>query len=169
MTNKNQKMKNIKQNKKFRYLIFEILSLFVICFLGFVVFGFNEAEAASLYFSPSSGSYAVGQGFSVKVLVSSVDRKMNAAGADISFSPEALELISITKANSLIDIWGEAPEFSNSTGRVSFEGLILDGYQGRAGEIVTLLFRAKSPGETVVRFSSGSVLAYNGLGTSILD
>ena len=126
------------------------------------------ASAASLYFSPSSGTYSVGQRFNVKVLVSSTDKKMNAAGVDISFSPEDLELVSLSESNSLIDVWGERPTFDNNAGRISMEGLILDGYQGSSGEIITLNFRSKSPGETTVHFSSGSVLAYNGLGTSIL-
>ncbi|MCH8163048.1 MAG: peptidoglycan-binding protein [Proteobacteria bacterium] len=139
--------------------------------LGLVlIFAFPfVTTAATLYLSPSSGSYAVGQQFNVKVLVRSTDKKMNAAGADISFSPQDVALVSISESNSIIDVWGEKPTFSNNTGRASFEGLILDGYQGPSGELVTLIFRAKSPGETVVRFSTGSVLAYDGLGTSILS
>lgn len=125
--------------------------------------------AATLYFSPSSGSYAVGQQFNVRVLVSSTDKKINATGVDISFSPQDMELVSISELSSIIDVWGEKPTFSNNTGRASFEGLILDGFQGSSGGLVTLIFRAKSPGETVVRFSSGSVLAYDGLGTSVLS
>lgn len=150
-------MRNILRN------IIKIIS--IVCLFALPIF----AHAASLYFSPSSGSYTTGEQFRVKVLVSSTDVKMNAVGADISFSPGNLELISISETTSLIDVWGEKPSFSNNTGRISFEGLILDGYQGLSGEIVTLIFRAKSPGETAVRFSSGSVLAYNGLGTNILS
>ncbi len=148
------------KRKTIKYFISTII---IICFCipTFV-------SAASLYFGPSSGTYTVGERFSVRVLVSSTDKKMNAAGADVSFSPEDLELVSISESNSLIDVWGEKPTFDNSAGRISFEGLILDGYQGSAAEIVTLVFRSKKIGETLVHFSSGSVLAYNGLGTSVL-
>ena len=128
----------------------------------------SVAEAATLHFSPQSGTYEVGQLFSVQVLVASPAKKMNAVGATISFSPSDLELISLSESGSLIEVWGESPEFSNSTGRVSFEGLILDGYQGESGKIITMVFRAKNPGEATLRFSSGGVLAYDGLGTSIL-
>ena len=150
----------INRRRKIRSILISIVWLFVL-----PVF----SQAASLYFSPSSGSYTTGEQFPVKVLVSSSDVKMNAVGADISFSSKNLELISISETISLINMWGEKPSFSNKTGRISFEGLILDGYQGLSGEIVTLIFRARSPGKTAVRFSSGSVLAYNGLGTSILS
>jgi len=158
-------MKELGITKTFYFRTF-VLGIFLILYSFFFI---PVTEAATLYFSPSSGSYTVGQGFSVDVLVSSTDQKMNAAGADISFSPEDLELVSISESNSLIDVWGEKPEFSNSNGRASFEGLILDGYQGATGRVATLVFRAKSPGQTAVRFASGSVLAYNGLGTSILE
>jgi peptidoglycan hydrolase-like protein with peptidoglycan-binding domain len=153
--------KTQQKNKNIQFAVIAFLALFAFALPSIT-------HAASLYFGPSSGSYRVGQQFNVKVLVSSTDQRMNAAGARISFSTKDLELVSISESSSLIDVWGEAPFFSNSTGRASFEGLILDGYQGSRGEIATLIFRAKSPGKTTLRFSSGSVLAYNGLGSSIL-
>lgn len=142
-----------------------IILISIVCLFAWPVF----VHAASLYLNPSSGSYTTGEQFPVKVLVSSTNVKMNAVGADISFSPENLEIISISETLSLVDVWGEEPNFSNDTGQISLEGLILDGYQGLSGEIVTLIFRAKDPGKTAVRFSSGSILAYDGLGTNVLS
>lgn len=142
----------------------------VVVFFAVVVFALPLfTHAATLYFSPSSESFSVGQQLSVKVLVSSTDKITNAVGANISFSPQDMALVSMSESRSIVDVWGEKPNFNNTTGRVGFEGLILNGFQGSYGELVTLVFRAKSPGETTLRFSSGSVLAYDGLGTSILE
>ena len=51
------------------------------------------ASAATLYFSPSSGSHAVGTTFPVNIYVSSADQAMNAASGVISFPSDKLEVI----------------------------------------------------------------------------
>ena len=58
-----------------------LFSLFLIL-LGFAPLA---ADAANLYFSPSSGSYTVGDNFKVSVFVSSASKTMNAASGIISF------------------------------------------------------------------------------------
>lgn len=146
--------------KKLRTLIYALIP---VLFITFVI----HADAASIYFSPSSGSYAVGQQLRVRVLAESVEREMNAAAAYISFSKEFLELISISQSTSIIDFWAQGPTFSNQSGEASFEGVTFDRYQGSSGELVTLVFRAESPGEAVLRFTSGNILAGDGLGTEI--
>jgi len=124
-------------------------------------------HAASVSLSPSSGTYEVGDRFSVRVLVSSTDQLMNAVSSDISFSPSRLQLVSILQSSSIIDFWAQAPTFSNQSGKASFDGIILSGYQGGSGELVTLVFRAAGIGSTTVEIPVGSVLAHDGLGTSI--
>ena len=125
--------------------------------------------AASLSISPATGSYNVGETFSVGVYVSSVDQAMNAASGVISFPPDKLEVISLSKSGSIITLWVQEPIFSNKTGTINFEGVVLNpGFTGSAGKIVTIKFRTKAVGSAPVTFSSASVLANDGKGTNIL-
>lgn len=125
------------------------------------------ANAATLYFSPSSGSYSAGEQFSVGIYASSADQAMNAVSGAISFPADKLEIKSISKIGSIISLWVQEPSFFS--GSANFEGIVLNpGYTGSAGKILTLNFRAKSAGSASLIFSSGSVLANDGKGTNIL-
>ena len=127
------------------------------------------ASAANLYFSPSSGSHAVGATLSVSVYVSSADQAMNAASGVVSFPADKLEVTSLSKNGSIFTLWVQEPSFSNSAGSVSFEGIVLNpGFTGASGKVITINFRVKAAGTALLNFSSGSALANDGKGTNIL-
>jgi len=89
---------------------------------------------------------------------------------NLSFSPDKLAVISISKSDSIFSLWTTEPTFSNSNGTISFAGGIPNpGYTGVAGKIIMVTFRAKVSGTAVVNFSSGAVLANDGAGTNILS
>jgi hypothetical protein len=142
---------------------------FVIFFaVAGVFFSADPARAASLYFSPASVSVLAGHSFSVNVGVTSADKAMNAASGTVSFPSDMVEVTSITKTDSIISLWVQEPSFSSNS--VNFEGIVLNpGYTGSAGRIITINFRAKAAGVATLNFSAGSVLANDGLGTSILS
>ncbi|MDO8529922.1 MAG: cohesin domain-containing protein [bacterium] len=142
-------------------------SIFVsLFFIGVPVF----AAAADLYFSPSSHSLDVGSSFSVKVQVSSPNQEMNAVSGVVSFPKDKLEVISLSKSASVINIWVQEPAFSNSAGTVNFEGIVLNpGFKGVQAQIITINFRAKSAGGASVSFLDASILANDGKGTNILS
>lgn len=145
--------------------------LVIISFLLVLVSGLSarSAEAASLYLSPSSDSFNVGEQFSVSVYVSSADQAMNAASGIISFPQDKLGISSISKSGSIISLWVQEPAFFNNAGTANFEGIVLNpGFTGSSGKIITLNFRAKAVGNASLTFSSGSVLANDGKGTNIL-
>lgn len=140
--------------------------------LLFLLLGFVPVavDAATLYFSPSSGSHAVGDTFSVNVYVSSADQAMNAASGVISFPSDKLEAVSLSKSGSIFSLWVQDPSFSNSAGTVNFEGIVLNpGFIGASGKILSINFRIKAAGTAPTTFSSGSVLANDGKGTNILS
>ncbi len=129
----------------------------------------TAASAATLYFSPSSGSHAVGTTLSVSVYVSSADQAMNAASGVISFPSDKLEVASLSKTGSIFTLWVQEPSFSNSAGTINFEGIVLNpGFTGSSGKAITIVFRTKAAGNTPLTFSSGSALANDGKGTNIL-
>ncbi|MCX6797109.1 MAG: hypothetical protein NTX98_01360, partial [Candidatus Doudnabacteria bacterium] len=141
-------------------------SLVFLLFLG-VGFGAKKAEAASLSVSPSSGSFQTGATFYVNFLVSSPNQAANAVSGVVSFSSENLEVVSLSKDGSLISLWVQEPSFSNSSGSINFEGIILNpGFSGDGGKVLTANFRAKAAGLGKISFVNGMVLANNGQGTN---
>jgi len=128
-------------------------------------------HAASLYLSPASESVTSGQTFMVTVGVSSADQAMNAVSGDLAFPSSQLQVLSISKSNSIIDWWVQDPSFANSAriGTINFKGIILNpGFTGSVGPIITITFRAIAPGSVPVSFLDGLVLANDGNGTDIL-
>ncbi len=127
------------------------------------------ASAATLYFSPSSGEYAVGKTLPISVYVSSADQAMNAVSGVISFPSDKLEVTSLSKTGSIFTLWVQEPSFSNTAGTVNFEGIVLNpGFTGTSGKVITVNFRVKAAGVALLNFSSGSALANDGKGTNIL-
>ena len=127
------------------------------------------AHAATLYFSPSSGTRATGVVFPVHIYVSSANQAMNAASGVVSFSRDTLEVVSLSKTGSIFTLWVQEPSFANNTGTVNFEGIVLNpGFTGTTGRILTINFRVRATGSASLSFSSGSILANDGQGTDIL-
>ncbi|MGC9067194.1 MAG: cohesin domain-containing protein [Minisyncoccia bacterium] len=139
------------------------------CILVFIFFIFNTVEAATLFLSPASGSYSVGQTFTVTVYVSSTDQAMNATSGMIAFPADKLQVISLSKIGSIINLWVQEPSFSNDNGTINFEGVVLNpGFQGSNGKVITITFKVKTIGTASLSFDSSTVLANDGQGTNIL-
>ncbi len=128
-----------------------------------------KGAGASLYLSPSTGTYKVGSNFSVKVKVNSNNQTVNAAEATLSFNPAEISVVSISKNDSIFSIWTQEPAFSNSTGNIVFSGGTPTPFTGTSGTLITITFKVKISGSTQISFSSGSVLAADGKGTNILS
>ncbi|MBP6884279.1 MAG: hypothetical protein KBC17_00460 [Candidatus Pacebacteria bacterium] len=139
----------------------------VIAFISFALSSQN-VFAASLNLSPSVGSYAVRQTFTVDVIVSSTDQAVNAFSGDITYPSDKLYAVSVSKIGSIVNFWTAEPKISK--GAVHYEGVALNpGFTGARAKIIRITFRALQSGTAVVRFSSGSVLANDGLGTSVIS
>ncbi len=151
------------------HLFFSFVIFFSVVF--FFLLSPSFAHAASLYLSPASGTYNKGASFSVGVYISTpVGSEANAVSGTLSFPTDKLEVSSVSTSGSIMSLWVQEPSFSNSAGTVSFEGVILNpGFAGNSGKVVTVSFKAKSVDATAATaFSSGSILANDGLGTNIL-
>lgn len=130
---------------------------------------FAHAQGATLYLSPSSGTYTVGQTFSVGVYVSSKDEAMNAVSGTVTFPSANLAVTGISKTGSIVSLWTQDPSFSNTAGTINFEGIVLNpGYTGGNGLVVSITFKAVSAGTPRVPISAGAILANDGLGTNIM-
>ena len=150
--------------------IFGNIKFLILFILFFILFPSSNvfADQASLYLSPASETYQVGSEFSVFVKLGSGGNPVNAAEGTVSFDPKQLSVSSISKSGSVFSLWTNEPAFSNSQGSISFGGGSPSAFNGSAGTIMKIVFRAKTVGQARVSFASGSVLAADGRGTNVL-
>jgi len=156
-------------NKKSKIAILNTILLYCFFFFITLFFSFGTANASSLFISPSSGQYNIGEEFSLNINVSSPDQYINAASGVISFPADKLEVTSISKDSSIFTFWVQEPNFSNTLGNVNFEGVSLNlGFTGLSGKMIALKFKVKAAGIANVDLSSGTLLANDGKGSNIL-
>lgn len=127
-----------------------------------------SASAASLFFSPATSQYSVGQTFTASIVVSS-QAPLNAVGGTIAFPNKKLQVTSISKAQSIVSVWIEEPSYKNQAGTIQFEGIVPNpGYTGTFGRVLSITFRVLQAGDARISVLNGSVLANDGEGTQIL-
>mgnify|MGYP001605334078 FL=1 len=147
----------------------KILFILLLTFLFTGILPVN-AEATNLYFSPASGVFNKGENFTVGIYIDA-ENPINAIQSSVVFPTEYLEVIKTeNNNNSIIDLWVHRPSFSNIgiSGNVRFEGVVLSpGFSGVKGKIADIVFRVRKQGTASLDFSEFSVLANDGLGTSL--
>lgn len=138
--------------------------LLVACsFLG------ESAYAATLQISASSATLSPGGIATLSVIVNSEGVAVNNADAKIIFPADLLEVVSVSKGNSVFSLWVEEPAYSNSGGTVSFNGGIpTPGFTGSYGTAVSIVVKAKKAGKADIFFSDSAVRANDGFGTDVL-
>lgn len=154
------KIKKMKRKILFFSIFFQLV---------FPLGNYLFAQKASLYFFPSTGSFFVDEIFPVEVRVNSGGVLINAADGIIVFDPQKLEVVKITTEKSVFNLWVQKPTFSNQQGIINFSGGVLPpSFNGPAGNIFTVHFKAKNGGQTNLTISQASVLADDGKGTNVL-
>lgn len=146
-----------------------LTSLLLGNFLAFFPF-VAQAAGASLYFTPSTGNYAVGKTLKVRVGVNSGGGAgINTVGATVKFDPAFL---SVTNSNigidaSIIELWVKKPTVSG--GSIVFSGGSSVAYKGGAGTLIDISFKILKAGTTNLSFAAGEVYSADpaSLGTNI--
>ncbi|MCK9351672.1 MAG: cohesin domain-containing protein [Candidatus Paceibacterota bacterium] len=149
----------------------KIFSLFISTFFIFLsaVFPSLASGNAALFLSPTRGSYPIGEAFTVFVNINTNGEKISMAEGSVTFSNSELEVVELSKEDSILTSWNTEPSFSNEEGVVRFEGLTAAGYTGTEGKILSITFKALKNKESTVRFSTGAaIIAADGAGTNIL-
>lgn len=147
---------------------------FRVCLSALVATSFllpSSALAATLGISPANNTTNIGGTITETIFVSSTDQAMNAVAGTLSFPADLLQVISVSRANSVLTLWVQDPTFSNANGTVSWSGVVPNpGYAGSHGEVFSVRFRGKQTGIANVIFkpSLSQVLANDGNGTDIL-
>lgn len=129
-----------------------------------------QAGGATLYLSPSSGSFYVGSTFNVSVLVNTGGQNINAIEADLRFPADKLQVVTPAAGSSVITVWAAQPSFSNSQGIINFKGGVPSpGINMTAGNVATITFRVTGVGQAVISLTDTSkVLLNDGAGTNVL-
>ncbi len=134
------------------------------------IFFVLPVDAATISLRASAGSVNVGGTFTVKALINTQSESINNVESAINFPNDLVEVTSVSTQGSILSLWVEQPSFLNSSGVVSFNGGVPNpGYNGSGGTIVTINFKAKSPGSATIYFSGAAVRANDGLGTDLLS
>lgn len=124
--------------------------------------------AASLYFSDSSKDVKVGDTFIVDVKLSSDKENINVADCSVFFDQSILQVNSVSTGGSIFNLWTRNPIFSNESGKIMFTGGIPNGISPKDGNVVKIIFFAKSIGAGSLVFSDESLLYLNdGKGTVV--
>lgn len=137
--------------------------------LGFTA-NVRPASAATLFLTPASGEFPIGQSFDVELRVDSQGEGFNAAQATIQFPIDILQIKSVdfSSAGSIFNFWLQPPTYSNTTGRITFIGGNTSGLVGSSVGILKLSFYAHAAGTASVSISDSAVTASDGSGTNIL-
>jgi hypothetical protein len=144
----------------------KILTMVVIAAGWFMVP--HLAEAATLYVSPSSGSFSVGATFSVSVRTDTQGQAVNSAQVNVTYSSDTLELVSV-KAGSSFPMQTPGSPSKTPSGAYFSGGIPSPGYTGNSGSVGVLSFRAKAVGAASISIGSGKVLLNDGKGTNSLS
>jgi hypothetical protein len=126
------------------------------------------ALAADLTIAPSTGSYSAGQTFTATIRAVPGGDSINAVEASLTFDPELLSVVNVSKDGSVFSLWTTEPTFSNTAGTIEFGGGSPTPFT-TTSNIVNVTFRAVSAGTASVVFDNASVLAADGRGTDVYN
>lgn len=125
-------------------------------------------SAAVIRILPASRTANAGDLVQLAAVVDSEGVAINNAEADIVYPADKLDFVSASKSGSIFTLWINEPTLTNA-GDVNFNGGVpTPGYTGGAGQIVSLIFRARAAGTAVVAPKNAAVRANDGQGTDVL-
>lgn len=139
--------------------------------LGTIMLFANTAEAASIFFTPTTGEFGLNKEIAVDLKIDSESVGINATQATIHFPKDTLEVKSIDKTDSIFDFWLEdSPSFSNQDGIISlFGGKQGYGVSGASLQVLHIVFTSKGSGTATVTITDAAITASDGSGTNVLN
>jgi hypothetical protein len=130
----------------------------------------NSANAATFSLSSPISKLPIDDTVTLVVLIDTQGQSINNAEAVVKFPADLLEVVLIDNKKSIFTSWIEQPYYSNDKGGISFNGGVpTPGYTGVAGEIFSVVLRAKDIGSANIFFSDAAIRANDGLGTNVLN
>lgn len=131
----------------------------LVCAVGFCGAPFRAFAAdATLYLSPRSGVFPIGEEFPVTVQIDTGGSAIGSADVTVGYDPSDLAFVSYSTENSIFSSIIK-DEDSSTYGRVRLQGIVSTNrgpYTGADGLFVTLLFRPLRNTATNVWFAEGA-------------
>jgi len=131
---------------------------FVFAFFSLLFFFCTAPTFAANYsFTPASGSYSVGQTFTVSLVANTAGKTVQGltAGGTVTYDTNTLTAVSVTKGSGLFCI--SDPAVNAAAGTIGIECGYTSAVSGNA-QIATITFRAKSEGTGSVSVQSPQLL-----------
>lgn len=154
----------LKENTKYK-----IGFCAAVFFLGAIFLSSNIASAATMQINSSSGTLSPGSIATLSVVLNSEGVAINNAEAKIVFPTDLLEVVSVSKGNSIFSLWVEEPAYSNVAGTINFNGGVpTPGFNGSNGSAISVVVKAKKAGQADLFFSDAAIRANDGFGTEVL-
>lgn len=138
--------------QKFKIIIFMV-----------IIFAFNliakDTSAAGVYFEPQEAIAGTERDFSVGVMIDA-ENQINAVSVGIFIPPE-ITLADAVLGNSIINFWVDKPNFDESSGLLTFSGIIPGGFQGEKEPLLIVKFKTtKQEGKTYLNFNKEKTKVY---------
>lgn len=135
-------------------------TLLVVLSLIFVLFSvsMSEAKAARLYFEPQELTIGTEGEFLVAIKVDA-EEAINTLGVAIAVSPLLIPH-DVSNANSIINFWVDKPHWDQTSGLLTFSGIIPGGFSGKGANLLIVKFRAEKEGVASLGFDAKKTEAF---------
>ena len=143
-------------------------TFFILIILTLIIFPqIIRAQTATLYFSPSSGTFSQGDSFWLTIMVNTAGQAVNAVAAYFSYPEDKLTALGVDTSGSVMTIWAEK---NAGSGKVEIAGgLPTPGFSG-IKKIASIGFKAKvSSGSVNLKFSEDSAVLTDAENKNILS
>lgn len=117
------------------------------------------AADATLYLSPVTGQYTVGETVAIKAKLSSGGALVNAVEGKLIFDPKAVEIVSIDRTRSIVTSWTDFPVAPPGSSEIRFGGSLGTSTVVDQGELFTLMVRPLRSDTFRIEYDSGSATA----------
>jgi len=121
-------------------------------------------QGSFIRLAPSATTVLQGERFSIDIYANA-HVPVNAVDVTIEYLPEAIEVLSVDKAQSVLTIWTKEPEITNNTIALS-GGTFRRGFIGEH-LLATIKVQAKHTGKTEFMVKNAELLAGDGKGTPV--
>jgi len=139
----------------------------LIAFMSFLALPLSTDVVADMRLQPTSQTIAVGETFTVNIIVEATV-PVNVFAGKLTFNNDTLSVESINYNTSIADLWAEEPWYSNGAGTLNFAGGTTQrgGFTG-TGALLTITFKAITEGTGAFIISKAQILKHDGLGTDV--
>ncbi len=134
------------------------------------LFFFQDTQTAAVgnfSLSPSAAVVSTENTVTFDLLVTA-DTSVNAFGGTLIFDESVLAVEKIDYNTSIADLWAKAPWYEKGSGTISFGGGTTKpgGFVGQ-GILLTITFKARTPGKAAVSVQEIQILEHDGYGTPL--